>query len=147
MIISFWIIAEFGEYSIRPGDVILEVEDQNVAGYTKADVQTLLDYCANRGQHTLYLTFVQAGKLDLSRIQKSSYFTINMQPLRFNVFFVFVLFYSRISAKGTKCSLIVILKHTSFSYVIFNSTSERYFFKYSIIACSSSCSILIEQWT
>lgn len=86
MIISFWIIAEFGEYSIRPGDVILEVEDQNVAGYTKADVQTLLDYCANRGQHTLYLTFVQAGKLDLSRIQKSSYFTFNMQPLIFNVF-------------------------------------------------------------
>ncbi|OQR75924.1 membrane-associated guanylate kinase, partial [Tropilaelaps mercedesae] len=61
---------ELGEYSIRPGDVVLEVEGQNVAGYTRADVRTLLDYCANRGQHTLLLTFVQA---DASRSCLTAY--------------------------------------------------------------------------
>ncbi|XP_022651870.1 uncharacterized protein LOC111246474 isoform X2 [Varroa destructor] len=55
---------ELGEYSIRSGDVVLEVEGQSVAGYTRADVQTLLDYCANRGQHTLALTFIQAEVLN-----------------------------------------------------------------------------------
>lgn len=58
---AFVLLPELGEYSIRSGDVVLEVEGQSVAGYTRADVQTLLDYCANRGQHTLALTFIQAG--------------------------------------------------------------------------------------
>ena len=58
---AYLFIPELPQYSIRAGDVVLEVEQENVAGYTSSDVQTLFDYCSNLNR-PIELTLIHSGE-------------------------------------------------------------------------------------
>ncbi|XP_035704897.1 membrane-associated guanylate kinase, WW and PDZ domain-containing protein 3 isoform X2 [Folsomia candida] len=59
--IDAWI--DFG--SLQSGDIILDVQGQQVAGYTQADVLSLLHHClrSNPANHTTHLTVAPRGSL------------------------------------------------------------------------------------
>ena len=68
-------------------DVLLEVQGQKVAGYTRADVNAWINHCS-RNRNPVVLKTAPQGKMSLSRLMSTVITGVTLECLSVSILFV-----------------------------------------------------------